>query len=116
MAWNELGGGKRNRGNCSSATPNDSHDVLRNFQRGLSALFGRGASGAGGGGSPGSTSFGKGMGSVLVLIVAVWIGSGIYRVDAQERAVVLRFGKYEQTTGPGDKWHLPWSIERQTLI
>jgi modulator of FtsH protease HflK len=36
-----------------------------------------------------------------VLLGAVWIGSGVYRVDAQERAVVLRFGKYVQTPGPG---------------
>jgi len=46
----------------------------------------------------------------------VWIGSGLYRVDAQERAVVLRFGKYLQTTGPGYNWHLPWPIERKIIV
>ena len=51
-----------------------------------------------------------------MLIGAVWIGSGIYRVDAQERAVVLRFGKYLQTTGPGYNWHLPWPIERKIIV
>jgi membrane protease subunit HflK len=52
----------------------------------------------------------------MALIVAVWIGSGVYRVDAQERAVVLRFGKYLQTTGPGYNWHLPWPIERKIIV
>ena len=51
-----------------------------------------------------------------MLIGAVWIGSGMYRVDAQERAVVLRFGKYLQTTGPGYNWHLPWPIERKIIV
>jgi len=54
--------------------------------------------------------------TALLLIVAVWIGSGIYRVDAQERAVILRFGKYEQTMGPGYNWHLPWPIERKIIV
>src|SRR5271154_652189 len=116
MAWNEPGGEKRNPWNRPQQSQNDLDDVLRNFQRRLSALFGRGGSGTGAGGSPGSTSFGKGMGSVLVLIGAVWIGSGIYRVDAQERAVVLRFGKYLQTTGPGYNWHLPWPIEQKIIV
>jgi modulator of FtsH protease HflK len=88
--------------------------VLRNFQRRLAALFGRGGGGVGG--TPGSANFGKGLGSALVLIGAVWIGSGIYRVDAQERAVILRFGKYEQTTGPGYNWHFPWPIERKIIV
>jgi membrane protease subunit HflK len=54
--------------------------------------------------------------SVLVLIGAIWIGSGLYRVDAQERAVVLRFGQYLKTTGPGYNWHLPWPIERKVIV
>ena len=46
----------------------------------------------------------------------MWIGSGLYRVDAQERAVILRFGKYVQTTGPGYNWHLPWPIEHKIIV
>jgi membrane protease subunit HflK len=115
MAWNEPGGEKRNPWNRPQQSQNDLDDVIRNIQRRLSALFGRG-SGSGGGGGQTSPSFGKGLGSVLVLIGAVWIGSGIYRVDAQERAVILRFGKYLQTTGPGYNWHLPWPIERKIIV
>jgi len=114
MAWNEPGGEKRNPWNRPQQAQNDLDDVLRNLQRRLSALFGRGGGGVGG--SPSSPSFNRGLGSALVLIAAVWIGSGIYRVDAQERAIILRFGKYEQTTGPGYNWHLPWPIERKITV
>jgi membrane protease subunit HflK len=113
MAWNEPGGEKRNPWN-KPQQQNDLDDVLRNFQRRLSALFGRGGGGLGGGQNP--PGFSKGLGSILVLIGAVWIGSGLYRVDAQERAVILRFGKYLQTTGPGYNWHLPWPIERKLIV
>jgi membrane protease subunit HflK len=114
MAWNEPGGEKRNPWNRPQQAQNDLDDVLRNLQRRLSALFGRGGGGVGGG--PSSANFNRGLGSALVLIGAVWIGSGIYRVDAQERAIILRFGKYEQTTGPGYNWHLPWPIERKIIV
>jgi membrane protease subunit HflK len=114
MAWNEPGGEKRNPWNRPQTAQNDLDDVLRNLQRRLSALFGRGGGGVGG--APSSPSFNRGLGSALVLIAAVWIGSGIYRVDAQERAIILRFGKYEQTSGPGYNWHLPWPIERKIIV
>jgi modulator of FtsH protease HflK len=117
MAWNEPGGEKRNPWNRPQQAQNDLDDVLRNFQRRLSALFGRGG---GGGGSLGSgqnsPGFSKGLSSIIVLIAAVWVGSGLYRVDAQERAVILRFGKFIQTTGPGYNWHLPWPIEQKRIV
>src|SRR6202167_1976039 len=114
MAWNEPGGEKRNPWNRPQQSQNDLDDVLRNFQRRLAGLFGRG--GGGGGGSGGAAGFSKGLGSILVLIGAVWVCSGVYRVDAQERAVILRFGKYVETTGPGYNWHLPWPIESKIIV
>jgi membrane protease subunit HflK len=111
MAWNEPGGEKRNPWNRPQQSQNDLDDVLRNIQRKLAALFGRS-----GGGGPNSSNVGKGVGSVLVLIAVAWVGSGVYRVDAQERAVILRFGQYVGTTGPGYNWHLPWPIERKIIV
>jgi membrane protease subunit HflK len=111
MAWNEPGGEKRNPWNRPQHSQNDLDDVLRNLQRRLAGLFGRG-----GAGGQGPMSMGRGLASVLILVIAVWLGSGFYRVDAQERAVILRFGKYVQTTGPGYNWHLPWPIERRIIV
>lgn len=114
MALNEPGGEKRNPWNRPQQSQNDLDDVLRNFQRRLASLFGRGSGGLGGG--QGVPSFGKGLGTALAIILAVWVASGLYRVDAQERAVILRFGKYEATNGPGYNWHLPWPIERRIIV
>jgi membrane protease subunit HflK len=113
MAWNEPGGEKRNPWNRPQQSQNDLDDVLRNIQRRFSAFFGK--AGVGGGGQN-SSNVGKGFLGFLVVMLAVWIGSGAYRVDAQERAVILRFGKYVQTTGPGYNWHLPWPIETATIV
>jgi membrane protease subunit HflK len=115
MAWNEPGGEKRNPWNRPQQSQNDLDDVLRNLQRRIAALFGR-SGGSGGGAGQSSPNFGRGLGTVLALLGAVWIGSGVYRVDAQERAVILRFGKYVQTMGPGYNWHLPWPIERRIIV
>ncbi len=114
MALNEPGGEKRNPWNRPQQSQNDLDDVLRNFQRKLATLFGRGSGGLGGG--QGAPSLGKGLGTALVILLAVWVASGVYRVDAQERAVILRFGKYVQTNGPGYNWHLPWPVERRIIV
>ena len=117
MAWNEPGGDKRNPWNRPQPPQNDLDDVVRNFQKRLAALFGRaGSGGSGGGGAQKAPGFGFGAGGILALLAIVWLGTGIYGVDAQERAVILRFGKYVQTTGPGYNWHLPWPIERKIIV
>ena len=115
MAWNEPGGDKRNSWNRPQQSQNDLDDVVRNFQKRLSALFGRGA-GSGGGTTPTPPGFGVGAGGILFLLFAIWMGTGVYGVDAQERAVILRFGRYVQTTGPGYNWHIPWPIERKIIV
>ncbi|MBS0613223.1 MAG: FtsH protease activity modulator HflK [Proteobacteria bacterium] len=118
MAWNEPGGDKRNPWNRQQPRESDLDEVVRNFQKRLAAIFGRGGNGSGGtgGGRPKLPGFGMGTGGVLFLLFALWLGSGIYSVDAQEKAVILRFGKYVQTTGPGYNWHLPWPIERKLIV
>ena len=114
MAWYDPDGEKRNSWNRPQQAQNDLDDVLRNLQRRLSSLFGRSGGGIGNSSTP--ANVGRGLSTVLIIIAAVWIGSGLYRVDAQERAVILRFGKYVQTSGPGYNWHLPWPIERKFVV
>jgi membrane protease subunit HflK len=49
--------------------------------------------------------------AVLAGLFALWLASGIYRVNPDELGVVLRFGKYERTDGPGLNYHLPYPLE-----
>ncbi len=84
------------------------------------SFFGRGGGGGGGGGKRRLPSFnfslpsiggGKGLVIILVVLVAVWLLSGIYIVEPDEEGVVLRFGKYNRSTEPGPHYALPIPIE-----
>lgn len=122
--WSNRGnGGKRGNGQ----EPPDLEEVWRDFNQRLSSIFGRRReggppSGPGGGGSggrpalPSFKQFGGGLGLLVLLILVVWLGSGFYVVDANERAVVLRLGKYHTVTQPGLNWRLPWPIEAHETV
>ncbi len=50
---------------------------------------------------------------ILVVIPVIYLLSGFYSVGAEERGVVMRFGKVIRThVLPGMHYHLPWPIER----
>src|SRR3978361_1295753 len=47
--------------------------------------------------------------------VVIWGLSGFYRVQYEERGVVLRFGKYVRDAQPGLNYHLPYPVETVLL-
>lgn len=47
-----------------------------------------------------------------VLVLVIWLLSGFYVIDEGEQAVVLRFGKYRNTTHTGLNYHFPEPIEK----
>ncbi|MBT4880752.1 MAG: FtsH protease activity modulator HflK [Alphaproteobacteria bacterium] len=57
--------------------------------------------------------FGGKKGILIAVLVAfvLWLGTGIYRVDPDEKGVVLRFGKFVRKVEPGLNYHLPVPIE-----
>ena len=118
MAWNEPGGnpGKRNPwgSNKPEQGPPDLDEVIRNLQRRLSALFGGGNGGRSTGG--GTSGRGFGAGTILLALATIWAFTGLYRVDAAERGIVLRFGRHVDTTLPGLHWHMPWPIESKQIV
>ncbi len=54
---------------------------------------------------------GKGRHLVVAILIAAWVVSGVYRVNPNQQGVVLRFGKWVETTGPGLHYHLPFPVE-----
>jgi membrane protease subunit HflK len=105
--------------------PPDLEDIWRDFNQRLSSLFGGKRGGGNGNGNGGGgpkmpqlsfRQFGGGIGALLVLILVVWLASGFYIVDANQRGVVLRFGQYVQTTEPGLRWRLPYPIESNEIV
>jgi len=111
MALNDPQWGKR--GNDG---PPDLDELWRRLNQRLNSLFG--GKGGGGGLPPGPSArqFGGGFGLLVILVLVVWLASGFYIVDASQRGVVLRFGKFVESTQPGPRWHLPWPIESAEVV
>jgi len=118
--------GEKGRGDNQG--PPDLEEVWRDFNQRLSGIFGGkreggGRNGGSGGGGAGPQlpqfsfkQFGGGIGAILALLLVVWLASGFYTVDANERAVVLRFGSPIETTEPGLRWRLPTPIEKHEIV
>jgi len=103
MAWNEPGGNKPRDpwGGGGDQGPPDLDEVLKNLRGKFSGLFG---GGSGGGSKGGGASLLAIIAAALVVLYLFW---GAFTVDQQDRAVVLSFGKYDRTLGPGLNWHWP---------
>ncbi|MEQ1782654.1 MAG: FtsH protease activity modulator HflK, partial [Hyphomonadaceae bacterium] len=69
---------------------------------------------SGGSGGPGRARGFGATGLVILLAIAVvgWLFTGIYQVNEQQQAVVLRFGTFERYEGPGFHIRLPSPIEQ----
>jgi len=61
---------------------------------------------------PGGFGSGKGIALVLLILLAVWLASGFYRVQPDEQGVVLRFGEWVRTEQPGLRYHIPAPVEQ----
>jgi modulator of FtsH protease HflK len=109
MALNDPNWGRRGDG------PPDLDEIWNRFRQRLSGLFG-GRGGARRPGDSGGKGFPGGAWLLVALVVIIWVASGFYIVDASQRGVVLRFGKYHQTTEPGPQWHLPYPIESVEVV
>jgi membrane protease subunit HflK len=110
MASNDPGwGGKKNDG------PPDLDEILRDMTRRLNAIFGKkGPQSSLPADPPVPNPIGFGL--IVLLIALIWLGTGFYIVDQGKRGVVLRFGKYVETTMPGPRWHLPFPVESVDII
>lgn len=102
MGWNEPEKGKDPW--SGKDQPPDLDEALKRFQARIKkALFG--GEGQGNGTSPTGTGNSGMLVAVIGLVVLVlWALSGIFIVDPAEQAVILRFGKYVETVGPGPHW------------
>jgi len=119
MAWNDPQWGK----NDGNGGPPDLDEIWKRFNQKLNGLLGGkgrpGGDGSGGGGPGGGLPkfhIPGGAGLLAALAVIIWLGSGFYIVDTGERGVVLRFGKYVETTMPGPRWHLPYPFETAEVV
>jgi modulator of FtsH protease HflK len=50
-----------------------------------------------------------------LLAMVAWLATAIYKVQPEEQGIILRFGKWVDTTPPGLHVHWPWPIETVLL-
>jgi modulator of FtsH protease HflK len=60
---------------------------------------------------PGGGFKGSSLTIIGLIVLVVWLASGVYIVQPDEQGVVLRFGQFVNTTSSGINYHLPWPIE-----
>jgi membrane protease subunit HflK len=52
---------------------------------------------------------------IAFLAVVAWASTGIYKVQPDEQGVVLRFGKWIETSNPGLHFHFPYPVDTVLL-
>ena len=96
--WGSPPGG--GNGSGKGPTPPDIAAIIKDIQSKINKFL-----------PGGSKSGGKPIGLILIILVLVWLASGLYRVLPDEQGVVLRFGKFVNTTQPGLNYHIPFPVE-----
>ncbi len=104
MAWNQPGEEKQRPPPRGAPDDSSLDDMLRRWQQRVQRLWRPGSGG-------GSAALG-----LLLLVAAVWLASGYFQIDAPERGVVQRFGRFLQLEQPGHGWHWPWPIETMQKV
>jgi len=104
-------------GRKNNEGPPDLDEILRKLQQKIASLLGFRARPPGTPASgPGRGILGGGVALVVALVVMVYLFSGFYIVDEGRRGVVLRLGKYLETTMPGPRWHWPYPFESVEVV
>ena len=96
--WGSPPGG--GNGSGRGPAPPDIDEIIKKIQKTINRFL-----------PGGSTKGGKPLILGLIILVIIWVASGLYRVLPDEQGVVLRFGKYTTTTQPGLNYHIPYPIE-----
>ena len=107
MPWNTPGGGQGGgpqgpwgRG-PNGPQPPDLDELLRRSQEKMRRVLPGGGGGSGGG---------RLIALVAAVGVAIWLGTGFYRVQPDEQGVELVFGRWVNTTTPGLHYNWPAPI------
>lgn len=113
MGWNEPDKDKDPWKGKSQ--PPDLDEALKRIQQQLRKTFFGGAKSSDTGSIGLNSGGGLFLGLIVLAIFILWVLSGIFIVDPAERAVILRFGRYVETVGPGPHW-IPRFISSKVVL
>ncbi|WP_087631177.1 FtsH protease activity modulator HflK [Caballeronia telluris] len=95
--------------------PPDLDEMWRDFNRRLAGLFGKKP----GNGAP-RTDNGRGakigFGIVVGVLIAIYLGSGVFVVQDGHVGVVSQFGKFRATAEQGIHWRLPYPFQSHDIV
>ncbi len=102
------------RPNGKDEGPPDLDEMWREFNRRLAGVFGRKP----GNGAPRENGRGTkiGLGIVIGVLIAIYLGSGMFVVQDGHVGVVSQFGKYRQTVSQGIHWRLPYPFQSSEIV
>jgi membrane protease subunit HflK len=111
-------GNNGNNGGGKGDGPPDLDEMWRDFNRRLSAFFGKKGKGPGGlGPKPDNGRSARiGVGIVLGVLIAIYVGSGVFVVQEGQAGVVLQFGQYRHTVSQGVHWRFPFPFQTQEIV
>lgn len=125
--WGPWGGGENkgeNQGNQQPNRPNNKgsepsfEDLLKKGEDFITKLINGGGSGNNGGGNnqnkPSGTSQAPKsiIGLIILGAILLWLSLGVYKVNSDENAAVLYFGKFYSIATPGLNYHIPYPFGR----
>ncbi|MFQ5985490.1 MAG: FtsH protease activity modulator HflK [Alphaproteobacteria bacterium] len=105
MPWRDQGGGWQGGGGQGpwdrgpgGPQPPDLDELLRKGQDRFKRVL------------PGGIKGGRGLALIVLIVLAIWLASGLYRVQPDEQGVELVFGEWVATTAPGLNYNWPSPI------
>ncbi len=125
MAWNEPSDNQKKpddnsqdkwKPNRPNDGPPDLDEVINKFKAALGfkrSRYSNNGNSSDNSSSPFSATFAI---VIVFVIIAMWLASGFYTVDAGKRGVVLFLGSYQKTTDPGLNWRLPYPFTEVNII
>ncbi|MCD6449082.1 MAG: FtsH protease activity modulator HflK [Thermotogaceae bacterium] len=53
---------------------------------------------------------------IVLVLILIYLGTGVYQVGPSEVALIKTFGKYTHTSGPGMHFHLPVPFQTHVIV
>ncbi|WP_244807387.1 FtsH protease activity modulator HflK [Caballeronia zhejiangensis] len=102
------------RPNGKDEGPPDLDEMWREFNRRIAGVFGRKP----GNGAPRENGRGTKIGLCIVIgvLIAIYLGSGVFVVQDGHVGVVSQFGQYRQTVAQGIHWRLPYPFQSSEIV
>ncbi len=108
--WGPIGDNDKDKQPKNNKVDNDIDELIKAGKELIGSLFG-------GGGNNGSNKKSNKsantppvksiLGITILVIVSLWLATGFYKVDSDENAVILYFGKFYSITTPGLNYRVP---------